>query len=143
MKFWDASAVAALLLQESSSPLLGEMLRHDEEVVVWWSTVVECFSAIARARRNGRITVAQEAQTARVLQHLASKWNEITPWPEVRTQAQRLVRIHPLRAADALQLGAAIVWTGHAGEGEFVSLDDRLREAARLEGFDVVPGKID
>jgi uncharacterized protein len=53
----------------------------------------------------------------------------------VRRQSRRLLRIHPLRAADALQLAAAIVWSGHRDDSEFVSFDARLRDAARREGF--------
>jgi len=63
----------------------------------------------------------------------------MSPDEEVRRQARRLLRVHPLRAADALQLGAAIVWAGRYEGREFVSLDARLREAARLEGFAVLP----
>jgi hypothetical protein len=50
---------------------------------------------------------------------------------------------HPLRAADALQLAAALVWTGEAAAGEaFVCLDERLRDAARREGFEVLPERL-
>jgi predicted nucleic acid-binding protein len=50
-----------------------------------------------------------------------------------------LLRVHPLRAADALQLAAAII----AADSEprslaFVTLDDRLARAAEREGFPVV-----
>jgi hypothetical protein len=50
------------------------------------------------------------------------------------------VGAHPLRAADALQLGAALVWCEEQSHGEvFVCLDARLREAARREGFSLAP----
>jgi prevent-host-death family protein len=61
---------------------------------------------------------------------------------EVRTLASRLLLNHPLRAADALQLAAALVWAGKAPTGQrFVCLEQRLRDAARKEGFVVVPEK--
>jgi predicted nucleic acid-binding protein len=49
--------------------------------------------------------------------------------------------VHPLRAADALQLAAAVV----AAEGipaslSIVTLDERLAAAARREGFVVHDG---
>ncbi len=48
--------------------------------------------------------------------------------------------IHPLRAADAMQLAAALVWTEDATSGaEFVCLDQNLREAALKEGFTILP----
>ena len=70
-------------------------------------------------------------------------WNrsaEIGPSQNLRDHALRLVAVHPLRTADALQLAAAVIWrearTANAG---FACLDDRLRAAALREGFDVVP----
>ena len=51
--------------------------------------------------------------------------------------------LHPLRAADAMQLAAAIVWAnGQATGHEFVCLDHRLREAAQREGFTVLPKQL-
>lgn len=63
---------------------------------------------------------------------------EILPSNAVRDEAARLFRRHSLRAADALQLAAAIVWAGPARGAEFVTRDERLALVARLEGFRVV-----
>ena len=58
----------------------------------------------------------------------------------VRAQAARVLRLHPLRAADALQLAAELIWCqGDPVRNGFVCLDQRLREAARREGFTVLP----
>jgi len=58
----------------------------------------------------------------------------------VRARAARLLSLHPLRAADALQLAAALVWCRErTAEAPFVCLDDRLRLAAAREGFRVLP----
>lgn len=57
-----------------------------------------------------------------------------------REQAGRALLLHPLRAADALQLAAALVWSrGQVAGHHFVCLDQRFREAARREGFTVLP----
>jgi hypothetical protein len=57
----------------------------------------------------------------------------------LRRLAQRLVRVHPLRAADAFQLAAALVAAEPDPSGvEFVCLDPRLANAASREGFRVV-----
>jgi predicted nucleic acid-binding protein len=56
---------------------------------------------------------------------------------EVRLRAGRLLAVHALRAADALQLAAALVSCEE--DERLVSLDQRLREAALLEGFVVIP----
>lgn len=140
MKFWDASAVIPLCLQEAMSDRVLEILRSDQAMVVWWSTPVECHSALARLRREDLLTQEEADRAARILKELEHVWAEILPGERVRREARRLLYIHPLRAADALQLAAALVWCGHDPEGrEMVCLDRRLREAAQREGFRVIP----
>jgi uncharacterized protein len=47
--------------------------------------------------------------------------------------------VHPLRAADALQLAAAYAGSDRRPTSlEFVTLDERLADVARKEGFSVV-----
>lgn len=112
----------------------------DPDMVVWWATEVECESAVARIQREG-IVSPQEAEVARQrLEDLGDLWQEVEPGERQRRTARRLLRTHALRAADALQLSAALV----AAEGEpagleFLTLDDRLADAARREGFRVRP----
>jgi hypothetical protein len=56
----------------------------------------------------------------------------------VKTLAGRLLRVHALRASDALQLGAALVWASARADGKRLhTLDERLALAARREGFSV------
>ena len=53
--------------------------------------------------------------------------------------AIRFLRVHPLRAADALQLGAAFLAAERRPPSlEMVTLDDYLANAARREGFAVI-----
>ena len=113
---------------------------RDPEVVVWWATEVECESGIARGEREGLLTGAEGTLARERLEELRERWVEVEPAEPQRKAARRLLRTHPLRAGDALQLSAALV----AAEAdpvtlELVTLDDRLAEAARREGFQVVP----
>ena len=139
MRFWDASALVPLLVNE---PRTGEMVsvqREDPSAAVWWATPVECWSALARAQREGRLTDTDVADAARLLSEAGERWTEVPPLDRVRDQAARLVRLHPLRAADALQLAAALVLSDFEPRTlPFVTLDDRLASAARREGFDVL-----
>ena len=78
----------------------------------------------------------REFQSRQILNRLAGLWAEILPSNLVREQAARLLLLHPLRATDALQLAAALIWTGQQATNlGFVCLDHRLREAAYREGF--------
>jgi predicted nucleic acid-binding protein len=141
MRFWDASAIVPLLLSETAAGRMLEHLETDPEMLVWWGTPVECTSALARREREGALAPAGVTEAAERLRRLAVAWQEVLPVDPVRTTAQRLLRVHPLRAADALQLAAAVVASEHdAASLPFVCLDDRLAEAAAREGFPVVGG---
>jgi len=107
-------------------------------MVVWWTTAVECVSAIARREREGMLTRQSTAEVLERMDALATAWHEMQPVPSVRRTARRLLRVHQLRAADSLQLAAAIIASeAHPESLEIVSLDDRLIDAARREGFPV------
>lgn len=139
MRFWDSSALVALLVTEEQSGVARQLLRADENVTVWWGTRVECISAIARRfRDSGDETAAQTGRRALAL--LATSWAEIEPTSSLRSAAERMLTVHPLRAADALQVAAALVWAeGFTAGHQFVCLDGRLRKAAAREGFAVLP----
>ena len=74
------------------------------------------------------------------LKDLVEDVDLVAPSAKLRERSGRMLAAHALRAADALQMAAALVWCDDVPEGEgFLCLDDRLREAARREGFDVLP----
>ncbi|MFY8222068.1 MAG: PIN domain-containing protein [Pirellulales bacterium] len=103
-------------------------------------TSIECTSAIARLELGGALSSRQSAQAIDVLRSLAVGWNEILPSESVRETACRLLRVHALRAADAMQLAAAIVMAGgRTAQAGFLAFDERLRDAAGREGFLVGP----
>jgi len=106
-------------------------------VVRFRGTSVECASAAARLRREGVLDLAGEERVLALVDELRGSWVEILPSSEVRALAGRLLRVHSLTAADALQLGAALVWSGGERGLSMVTLDERLALAARLEGFEV------
>lgn len=140
MRFWDASAIIPLCLSEPRTPRLKRLVQGDAVIVAWWVTPVECYSAFARLRRDAIFTRAEEDQARQVLARVGEAWTEIEPSREIRATAARLLLLHPLRAADALQLAAALAWAhGQAAGQAFVCLDARLRDAAQLEGFRVLP----
>lgn len=139
MRFWDSSAVVPLLVAEPSSAAVLREYELDPEVVAWWATEAECVSALARLEREGSLTASSMVDALGRLAGLAGAWREVQPVTPVRQIAIRLLRVHPLRTPDALQLGAAIV----AAEDRpatlpLVTLDDRLSQAAEREGFAVV-----
>ena len=108
-------------------------------MLVWWGSQVECNSALTRRERDGELDMRAMAHALRRLQQLADAWHEVDPSDAVREAAIRFLRVHPLLAADALQLAAAFVAAERRPPSlEMVTLDDRLADAARREGFALV-----
>lgn len=138
MRYWDASALVPLLVSEHSTPQLREWLEADPVVVTWVWSVVEITSAVERRFRDGDLDHTERRELLTRLDLLAGQWDEINDVLAVRRHARRLLARYPLRAADAGQLGAALVLFEDqpAGQG-FVCLDERLAHAAEMEGFSV------
>jgi uncharacterized protein len=140
MRFWDSSAIIPLCLREANTSTMKNLLKADEDMVVWWATRVECLSALSRRKREGALPAESERKAGSILHVLAAGWSEVQPTEVLRRRAERLIAVHPLRAADAFQLAGALVWAQDSPQGlEVVCLDRNLREAARKEGFGVVP----
>lgn len=139
MRFWDSSAIVPLLVEESSTGRMQSLLDRDRDVTVWWATEVECFSAITRRERQGLLGAAVVAAALTRLKAFASAWDEVQPTSILRETAGRFVRVHPIRAADALQLAAAFTAAEtRPATLEVVALDERLAAAAAREGFILV-----
>ncbi len=139
MRFWDTSAILPVLVEEPASGAVARELGFDRLVVAWWGTRLECLSAIARRERDGSLEQRAVGTAVARLDEIAAAWTEVEPTDRIRATASRLLRTHPLRAADSLQLAAAITAADDApSELPFVTLDTRLAVAAEREGFPVI-----
>ena len=140
MKFWDSSALLPLVVSEGHSPFVQALAGADPDMMVWWTSQVECASAVHRLRREEVLTPAAAALVLARLTIAFDAANTVLPGEAVAAKAFRVLAAHALRAADALQLAAALVWARDAPTGrDFVCLDDQLRTAAAVEGFRVLP----
>ena len=139
MKFWDASAIVPLLVAETVTRSVQALAKRDSDMLAWWGSRVECASAVARLERAAQLDRTGATLAFDRLKHLADGWHEIEPSEVVRENAVRFLRVHPLRAADALQLAAAFLAAERRPSSlEIVTLDDRLADAAREEGFELI-----
>ncbi|HVY38381.1 MAG TPA: type II toxin-antitoxin system VapC family toxin [Polyangia bacterium] len=139
MRFWDASAVVPLIVQEPNSDLVRQWLVEDDEVVLWALTRLEIASAIERRAREGRLSAAQRAAALRRMTAFAGLANEVTDVLSVRSKSLALLARHPVRATDAEQLGAALVVADPDPAAlTMVVLDRQLADAAVREGLDVL-----
>lgn len=136
--------VLPLIVRQATSITAAGLLREDGDVAVWWGTWVECAVALSRLVREGELNEETEEEARSRLDLLSDNWTETQPTHELRLLATLLSKDHPLKAADTLQLGAALRWCEGDAEGtEFVCLDERLRRAASDEGFRVLPEPVE
>lgn len=136
MRYWDASGIVPLLVEQSHSREMEKLIEQDPDIVTWWGSSIECFSALMRLVREGRLNSSGAQAAERRLRELRKGWNEVLPTEACRRAAERMLRVHPLRAVDAQQLAAALIASDNEPSMlEVVCLDQRLIEALRKEGF--------
>jgi hypothetical protein len=136
--FWDSSALVPICVKQQAS-VSAIALSAQYDMAVWWSAPVEMCSAFARLVRIGQLTPSELKQTQITLEDLRATWWEIEPDEPLRTQAERLVDRFPLKAADSLQLAAALAWCLGKPLGKtFISGDAPLIYAAKQLGFQTI-----
>lgn len=136
--FWDSSALITLFCRQSPSTKAGQLVRTFSRQVVWWATPVEIVSALSRLHREGLVTSEQLQKHLSRLTSLQKSWIEISPVEQARITAQSLLLQHPLRAADSLQLAAALAWCKQKPKRRpFICFDKQLAQAAEAIGFEV------
>ena len=105
-------------------------------IVLWTLTPIEVISGLRRLLREGRVPEATATGAEDRLAELVRACHVIVDLDPVKTTATRLLRIHPLRAFDALQLAAAMHWAEGRPRGRTLhTFDRRLAQAAKQEGF--------
>jgi predicted nucleic acid-binding protein len=140
MKFWDSSALVPLIVRQDGSAKAEEWLAADPEVVMWTLTFVELVSALRRLVREGSLHERAALEAEAVAAELVPRAHVVADVEGVKAIACRLLRVHPLRSADALQLGAALAWADGRPAGHVLqTLDRKLGLAAEREGFIVTP----
>jgi len=132
--------VVPLIVTQAASSQADGWLRDDPQLALWTLTAVELTSALRRLVREGLLAERQANVAEARVDELVAVSHVVVNVETVKSQARRLLRVHSLRAADAMQLGAALEWAGGRPSGRtFVTLDVQLGRAAAREGFRVIP----
>jgi predicted nucleic acid-binding protein len=127
------------LCVKQSTTVRAVELYKIHNMVVWWATPVEIASALSRLLRMRQLDARERNEADKLAKKLADSWSVIQPSNKVRVAAMQLVNRYDLRAADSLQLAAALEWCENQAQGRiFLTTDHKLREAAMLSGFDVL-----
>ncbi|MCY4285443.1 MAG: type II toxin-antitoxin system VapC family toxin [Thiotrichales bacterium] len=139
MRYWDASALVPIVITEPDSERVRTWLSEDHHIVTWAWSRTEIISAIERRARDGSLSRPQRREALQRFDAFAGGWDEVTELLAVRSRANALLARHPLRAADAGQLGAALLIQEQLAEVlTFVCLDHRLSTAAERESLRVM-----
>ena len=139
MRYWDASALVPVVVAEPHSERVRTWLSEDDHIVTWAWSRTEIIGAIERRAREGTLSRPQRREVLRRFDAFAESRDEVTELLAVRSRANALLARHPLRAADAGQLGAALLIQEQLAQAlTFVCLDHRLSTAAELESLRVM-----
>jgi predicted nucleic acid-binding protein len=100
--------------------------------------VVEVAAAFNRKVREGRFGLQQRDQVWRLFRmHWRGQYQVIVLNEQIYGRAERLLRLHPLRAYDAIQLATALsaqqLLRTVSPDFRFCTADRRLAQAARAE----------
>ena len=131
--------MVSLIVRQRISATIAELLQEDDEIRAWWGTWIECAVALSRLKREDLLDEESVGNARARLDRLAKDWTEVRPTDDLRLLVSLLSKYHPLKAADALQLAAALRWCeGRTPGSSFVCLGNQLRRAASEQGFDVL-----
>ena len=137
MRYYDTSALVKQYLQEAGSKLVLELLKSGEKVYTASLTYAETHAAFSRRTREGRLT---RETTKRLALRFDKDWESydiVVLSENVFRLARQMLYRHPLRSADAIHLGSALLLarTSPRSSWSFVCADGRLCDAAKSEGF--------
>ncbi len=134
----ESSAVLAWLLDEASSADVRQVLS-EEIVVASDLTLIECDRVLLRAAAVGELTEVEAADRRAHLTMAASQWHVLRIGAEIVGRARQPFPGEPIRTLDAIHLASVLVARSAVAGLELLSLDDRIRKAARRLGLRARP----
>jgi len=135
----ESSAVLAWLLGEDDSPRVRSVLADAAIVLASDLTLVECDRVLIRAVARGEMTEADAADRRAELNAAAAHWQVLRVSGEIVDRARRPFPGEPIRTLDAIHLSSALAARAAIAGVQILSLDDRIRGAARRLGLQLQP----
>lgn len=135
----ESSAVLAWLLDEETAPVVRQLLTDAEIIVASDLTLIECDRVLIRAIHLGELTEAEAADRRAQLSAAASHWHILRIANEVVDRARQPFPGEPIRTLDAIHLASTLVARSAVAGLNLLSLDERVRNAARKLGIEVLP----
>jgi PIN domain len=136
----ESSAVLAWLLDEAAGREVRQLLGAAPSVLASDLTLIECDRVLLRAAALGELTEAEAADRRAHLATAASHWHVLRIGPEIVERARQPFPGGPIRTLDAIHLASVLVARSAVAGIALLSLDDRIRKAARRLGLRLRPG---
>ncbi len=141
--FLDSSALVKRYVAETGTAWVRALvtLSTHNKLLITRITWVEVLSALARRQREGSLSSTQVDKSVQSFRYdLDTQYQVVEFSRELAKAAGQLVRKHPLRAYDAVQLASALrvqldLVQAKAQSLTFVAADDRLITMAQAEGL--------
>jgi hypothetical protein len=135
----ESSAILAWLLDEESAPEVRKSLVAAEAVVASDLTLIECDRVLIRAAILGELTEVEAADRRAHLVAAASHWHILRVAPEIVDRSRQPFPGEPIRTLDAIHLASVLTARTAIAGLKLLSLDDRVRKAAKRLGMEVLP----
>lgn len=131
----------AWLLDEPERESVRAALAEADEVLTSDLTLVECDRALIRAQAVFHLRASEVTSRRRAFEIEAGHWAFLRMSPAIVDRARRPFPGDPVRALDALHLASALAAAETSNDLVILSLDRRIRGAARALGLQVAPGR--
>ena len=135
----ESSAILAWLLDEPAGAEVRRILASADAIVASDLTLIESDRVLMRAAALREMTEAEAADRRAHLMRAASHWHVLRIGPEIVERARQPFPGEPIRTLDAIHLASALVARGALSGLELLTLDERVRRAARPLGLRVLP----
>lgn len=127
------------LLDEETAPVVRQLLTDAETIIASDLTLIECDRVLIRAIHLGELTEAEAADRRAQLSAAASHWHVLRMAGEVVDRARQPFPGEPIRTLDAIHVASTLVARTAVAGLKLLSLDERVRNAARKLGIEVLP----
>ena len=135
----ESSAVLAWLLDESTAPDIRRLLNEAEIIVASDLTLIECNRVLLRTVALKEMTEAEAADRRAHLAAAAAHWQILRIAAEIVERARQPFPGEPIRTLDAIHLASLLTGRSAIRGLALLSLDERVRQAAKGLGVEVIP----
>jgi predicted nucleic acid-binding protein len=143
MLYAESSAPLAWLLDQAHGGRVADALAAADHVVTSELTLVECDRVLIRAVALNELEEADAVDRQGRLNAVAHTWTVLALDEEILERARRPLPAEPVRTLDALHLATAVTLRKVVPGLAMLTLDNRVRTAARRLGIPLVPNDAD